>query len=219
MKGLQLKRIIVVAVILEVMLLSCSDAQLLKSYGVKAAYTSANQNFDYSSSTANLGSQRRAGYNVAVFAEWLNLPIVSVITQVEYAQRGMKFDVSNTGPENPDIIIRTVTEKNRLDYLSIPVLVKLTLPSAIVHPYLLAGPRIDCFLSYQSDDNLLNPFYDDFKKTEIGASFGGGIELSTILPVGVLIEARYNLDLQDSYSSNNWKVRNNSFDIWLGVTF
>jgi hypothetical protein len=99
------------------------------------------------------------------------------------------------------------------------VLAKLTLPVEPINPYLLIGPRIDFLLGYQSDENVFNAVYDDFSKTMTGASFAVGVDLKTLLPVAILVEARYNVDFKDSYSTQYLKVRNNSFDIWVGAAF
>jgi hypothetical protein len=46
---------------------------------------------------------------------------------------------------------------------------------------------------------------------------GVGVQIQSLLPVTILVEGRYNIDLSDSYETNLLKVRNNSFDFWLGV--
>lgn len=192
-----------------------SPSQLITGYGLKAAITSANQDFSYSI-PFDITTKRRLGLMFGAYVEWLNFPSFSIVTQIEYAQRGMgqEFIVTDeSGPEPKGII----TLYSRLDYLSLPLLAKVKFPAEPVSPYLLAGPRIDYFLGGSSDRDLFT--YDDFKKTTVGGSVGVGAATTTLLPVDALIEIRYNFDLTDSYSTQNLKIRNNAYDLWLGVGF
>jgi hypothetical protein len=204
---------LILAVVL--ILQSNSSAQLMKHWGVKAGYTSAHQTLEYVQFTQEV--KRRPGINMGAYAEWFNLPVFSVITQVEYDQRGMQIDVVHT--ENNPTQAQSVTLDNRVDYLSVPVFVKFTLPGAVLSPYVIAGPRFDVLLSSKSDDGFYTAVYDGFKKSSMGASVGAGIVLDFPLLVGFLAEARYNFDLSDAFSNQSLKVRNDSFDLWFGVAF
>jgi hypothetical protein len=212
----QMKKIIFLILAVEILFLQSGNAQLIKSYGFKVAYTSADQKFNYTNLT-NIETKRRVGFNVAIYAEWLNTPFISLVTQCEYAQRGMGMEFNRTA-NSPDII-GTFIDYNRVDYLSIPIFVKLSLPVEPINPYLLLGPRIDFLLGYKSDESAFNAVYDGFSKTMTGASFAVGVDLNTLLPLAILIEARYNVDFKDSYSTQYLTVRNNSFDLWLGLNF
>jgi hypothetical protein len=185
--------------------------QLVKGYGVKLALTSANQTFE------PLETNRRKGFNVAGYVEWFTMPYFSLLTQMEYVQRGMTVDFIVTSPSGPTPI-GTLTQDNRVDYLSIPILVKVGLPTTTIRPFVIAGPRVDFPIGHRTDDNVLGGVYDKFK-TMFGASVGVGVETSTLLPVTVAIEARYNIDFSDSYVGQAVAIRNNAFDFWLGVGF
>jgi hypothetical protein len=150
--------------------------------------------------------------------EWFDLPILSVVTQLEYIPRGMEQVVNVTGPDGPEII-GTTTIENRLDYLSIPILAKGRLDLGSVTPYALAGVRFDYLLGYESEGGAFDIVYSAFDETTIGASVGAGVELNELLPFGLLFEARYNLDLEDAFSTDLLKVSNNAYDLWIGVTF
>ena len=194
---------------------SASNAQLLRSYGVKAALTSSDQKFDYRFATGP-GSTRRIGFNIAAYAEWFDVPFLSLVTQIEYAQRGTGQDFVVTNQDPVPLGVETVY--SRLDYLSIPILGKLRFQSENFVPYVVAGPRVDYLLGYQSDE-FHSALYDGFQKATIGGSVGIGLQMDTMLPVGISAEVRYNFDLVDSYSTDLLKVRNNAYDIWLGVAF
>ena len=161
-------------------------------------------------------TKRRVGFNAGIFAEWLDVPFFSVLTQVEYAQRGTGEEFVVTGPSGPEPI-GTKTLYARLDYVSVPVLGKIILQTGQISPYVLAGPRADFLLGYKSDEGLFSGVYDSFKKTTWGGSAGIGVQVKSLLPVTLIAEARYNFDFADSYRSDLMNVRNNSVDFWLGV--
>ena len=201
-------RFLIALFVISVAVQTC-HAQILRSFGLKAAYTSANQSINSSSE----GLDRRPGVCAALFAEWLNDPCVSVVSQVEYVQRGTRFTVHPTIPElfwmhwNVDI---------RIDYLSMPLFFKVRLPLTVLTPYIFGGPRLDVLLSHRSTD--LDIDYLDPKKSSFGASVGIGVEIAHLLPGQLLVEGRYNADLTAAYPSE-YPYRNNAFDIWIGFGF
>ncbi|MGA3245729.1 MAG: outer membrane beta-barrel protein [Bacteroidota bacterium] len=209
---------LLVTLLIGIMSTQIASAQLIKSYGIKAAFTSANQtSTDWHSETYQFN--RRNGLNGAIFAEWLNVPYVSVVTQVEYSQRGTR----NTflWPNNEPAPLRYVTVDNRLDYLSLLPLLKVTIPLPVVRPYLFGGPRCDILLGFKSTLGWYgyDDFYNSFNRSTYGVSVGLGVELASILPVALILEGRYNADIANAYSSSSSNVRNNAYDIWLGVAF
>ena len=194
-----------------------ANGQLIKSFGAKVALTSADQRFD-NAAFPDLVTKRRLGFNIGGFVEWLNIPYFSVITQMEYAQRGAGVEFVVTSSQGPDPIGH-ITLYSRLDYLSVPVLAKITFPAGVVSPYVIAGPRLDILLGYDSDQGTSNHLYDGFKKSVIGGSAGIGVETKSMLPVTLILEARYNFDFADSFDNQFLRVNNNAFDFWLGVGF
>ena len=194
-----------------------SNAQLLKSYGIKVAYTSANQTYT-SDFSGSYRYDHRSGFNAAAFGEWLNTPFVSVVTQVEYAQRGMRTSILDHTVGVP-MPLNYVTIDNRVDYLSMLPLLKLAVPLSVLRPYILAGPRFDFLLGYKSTPAKYGygDAFENFKKSSYGASLGLGAELTNVLPVVVSIEGRYNADLVSASTYGN--IRNDAFDIWVGVGF
>jgi hypothetical protein len=195
---------------------SASSSQFLRSYGLKAAYTVADQ--PVTSSVISIDTKSHAGFNAAVFAEWLDLSWFSVVTQLEYVQRGMEMEFVVTTAESPEGI-GTRRVAGRVNYLSLPILAKVEIPLGEVSPYVLAGPRLDYLISYRSDDGLFDALYKQFRKTLLGASFGAGLAARGDLPVTILLEARYNIDLQNSYATPFYTTVNKAFDVWVGIGF
>ena len=196
------------------------SAQLIRNSGVKAAFTSSG----IYNEILNERFSRRAGISLAVFAEVFNTPVFSILLQAEYAQRGFLEEQAETN-ESGDFI-QTVKANTRLDYLSFPILAKLRYSKGLYVPYIFFGPRLDFLLNKRNGEfrftiatakSEVADFYDNFV---FGSTFGAGIELPKISSLRSILEIRYNLDFSDSYSSLDFnKVRNNSFDLWLGILF
>jgi opacity protein-like surface antigen len=194
-----------------------ADAGIIKRAGVKAALSTAGESYELVA-VPGLQTDRRVGLGAAFFLEWFELPLLSVVTQVEYAQRGMKQTVNVTSPAGPDIIGQT-TISNRLDYISIPVLLKARIGTPELMPYVLGGVRIDHLLGYHSDMGTFNPVYDSFDRTTVGGSVGAGVETDAILSLNLLAEVRYNFDFTDAYKTDLLHVSNNALDLWVGIAF
>jgi hypothetical protein len=194
-----------------------AGAGLIRKAGAKIAFSSAGQSYELTYVPEN-ETERRFGMGAALFLEWFDLPILSVVTQIEYLPRGMAQEFNLTGPDGPEVI-GTATVENRLDYLSLPILAKGRLDLGSVTPYALAGVRFDYLLGYESEGGVYDIVYSAFDETTVGASVGAGVELNELLPFGLLVEARYNLDLEDAFSTDLLKVSNNAYDLWIGVIF
>ena len=213
-----MKQIVISALLLVSTMYGEAHAQLLKGYGLKAGLTSSNELYDVKG-IPNLHTERRVGFCIAAFAEWLNMPDVSILTQVEYAQRGAgwKFVILQPGPKGFEEVGSQVYY-SRLDVLSVPILLRASLPLASLRPFILAGPRLDFILAYApADRNPISVPYSLFRKTIFGGSVGVGLEFVDVLPVSVVLEFRYNHDFVNSYENPFFMVRKNAFDFWLGA--
>lgn len=194
--------------------LNFGNAQL-RHWGVKVALTSADVNYQ-NKLAPGFETTRRMGFSIGAYVEWFETGWFTLITQAEYAQKGLGTDFLITGPAGPEILERK-TLYSRLDYLSVPILGKATLQLGSLSPYVLVGPRVDFFLGYESDLNSFSTLFEKYGRTAFGATVGIGIQADSILPLPVVIEARYNLDIKKSFDNGVVKASNNSVDLWLGV--
>jgi hypothetical protein len=200
-----------------VSIVNSGNAQLLRSLSPKVAYSSSYHEFKYTS-PLRTNWERRNGVGIAVAFEWIDLSVLSIITQLEYAQRGVASEFAITSQSSPEIIGYT-RKSGHVAYLSIPILFKVSPFSGNISPYLIAGGHVDFMLGHRSDDNILDPVYDKFSKTNHGLSFGVGAALSTLMIFPIVCEVRYDFDLKNSYQTESLTVRNNSITVWLGVAF
>lgn len=150
-----------------------------------------------------------------VYLELLDVPLISLVAEIQYTQKGMTFSIPVTTESQPNGTGKFMTISPRVDYLSVPLLAKLRLKWLLFTPYLIAGPRADVLVSRRGGG--YEDVVDKFESTDIGATFGVGVELHTLLPVGLLAELRYNPSFRDSYKDDFLTVRNRSFDFLLGL--
>ena len=204
-------RRIILAVVLVLFSFSGANARLLKGYGLKAGVVVANQDFEYSEGF-QADTKDRAGLDFGVFAEWLDIPFFSILTEVHYIQKGHADEFVRTDEFGTPISSTRID--HRLDYLSVPLLAKASLRTKHVLPYLVVGPRFDFLLDYKSE--TLDQVYKELKDSDVGATIGLGMESRTD-PVKVLVEFRYSPDFTDAYKTDLLKVKNNSFEILFGV--
>lgn len=190
---------------------SAAHAQTLEGYGVKAGVVIAEQDFDYSEDF-DFDTKNRAGLDVGVYLEWLDIPFFSLLTEAHYIQKGMVNENPRTDefghPMSP------VEHSNRVDYLSIPILAKVTFRTGCFRPYFVLGPRIDFLLGYES--RILKDIYDGFEDTNVGGTIGIGVERKTKL-LNMLFELRYSPNFSNAYKTDLLKVKNNSFEILIGL--
>ena len=200
-----------------------AQAQWLSTAGVKAGINSSNSAIEQTSIGYQFETQRRIGWQAAIFAEWLKLPVVSVVTQVEYARRGFAEEQVRTGIESPEPL-GTFQLQTRLDYVSIPVLLKLQPSNSGVKPYALLGPRFDFLVNHETalyEDGKLDLEFslaEAFNDRAVGATVGLGV-VAKALSLPLLLEARYNFDFDDVADAELLTVKNNSVDLWLGIMF
>ena len=207
------------------------EAQVLRSYGAKVAVTSTDISYEFEDPRLRGASpdfERRTGVNVALFAEWLTYPYLSLLTQAEYTQRGFApvFLRAVPVPDNPGYLTsEEVTANTRLDYLSAFVPLKVQYPvGTFLTPFILAGPRLDVLLNQHVGTVDLDGFgpsgfrLRDPNRTQLGLSTGAGITVGDLGKLSLTLEARYNLDLTDATSSSSVEVKHNAFDVWFGIS-
>lgn len=192
-------------------------SQFIKNYGMQIGITSANQ--EYSGSAfplAEIDLKRRLGFLGGFQIEWLDVSYISIITQIEYIQKGMGIEGIFTGQNSPEPL-GTMTDYSRLDYLSLPVLLKLSLRHKPITPYVITGPRYDYLLNYESE--FMYYVFDNFRKGVYGGVIGIGIESNFPKLIKLTLELRYNLDFTNSLKLEGKEAKNNTFDLRLGYYF
>ncbi|MFO7733027.1 MAG: porin family protein [Candidatus Aminicenantes bacterium] len=158
--------------------------------------------------------QNKLGFCAGVF---LQLNIGSVLTiqpEVLYTMKGAKLEETFE-----DV---TYTGKLLFDYLEIPLLVKLRIPTGRVSPFVFAGPSIGFKLSSKikftgggesSEEDL-----DELKSVDYGAIFGAGLNLGRSFHLDV----RYSMGLQkliDDPEIGTIDIKNGVISATVGFAF
>lgn len=205
-----------------------AHAQLFKGFGVKVGANSSNTSLTYTVvelQGLEVDTGRRIGVNAAAFAEWINTPVFSIVTQVEYAERGFIQKITITDEFGESLGIAEAA--SQLNYVSLPILLKLRLPQASLAPYIVFGPRFDWLVDhvdgdYESDivgNFPSSQFTNFFAARSWGATIGGGLTPIKFGETALLIEARYNLDFKDNIAFETLRAKNNAVEVWLGLAF
>ena len=137
------------------------------------------------------------------------LPLLSLRTEPAYVQKGVKVDAAI---DLANILNGTAEGTISANYFEIPILLKLSLPSGIIKPYLIAGGSIAFLLGdakltvdkatlngQDVTNNLPSNVKEQtfkIKSTDFILCLGGGITI----PIGLLslfVEGRYDLGLTD----------------------
>jgi hypothetical protein len=142
--------------------------------------------------------------------------------EVNYVQRGGGIELNLMGFNG--------SSQLELDYLEVPVLLRLALPAGTVSPFLFAGPaasfELGCSMSISLGGFEESGDCDDVdeemgsierRKLDVAALVGGGVGF----PLGagnLLFQARYSLGLLDLNESENGDVsiKNRSFSLSAG---
>lgn len=173
------------AVLVVVMLFTISSASAVGlGLGIKLGYNSADF---YGDSPAFESSSAKGGFCVGVFKSTGILGLVAIQPELLYTQKGSKTEGDHQG--------QTATFTTHLDYLEVPLLVKLTLPiPATLKPNIYAGPVFALKVSDKGTREYNNTTEEfdlpDYKSFDYGAVFGIGLDLG--FPVGkVVFDFRY----------------------------
>jgi hypothetical protein len=195
-------------------LTSATNAQFIRGYGLKIGAVSATQTWDYKTNT-KFPADRRWGVDAGGYIEVLNIPYISLLGELHYIQKGFSMTLPVTTISQPDGTGEYITLKPRVDYLSVPVLAKLRFDLGKVFPYLLAGPRFDFLISKNPDG--FQAVIDNFKNIDFGISLGAGFEVPLKFIKSVLAEFRYSPSFTEAYSGSSLTVKNQSFEILIGI--
>jgi hypothetical protein len=89
--------------------------------------------------------------------------------------------------------------RNKLNYLDVPLLARVTAKVANINPFVIVGPSINFRLSAKDSDG--NDLKDDFKAVDFGIVFGGGVQLTQMIAV----EARFEQSVFDAVTDTGRK--------------
>jgi hypothetical protein len=128
--------------------------------------------------------QSRVGFLGGVFLSVDLSRVFTIQSEVLYTMKGATYVALDD----------TYTEKLYADYIEVPMLLMLRIPTPAVQPFVFAGPTVGFKLQEKLMSNGAEvPLTEAFlKNNDYGAIFGGGLSLGRNLTIDV----RYSLGLQ-----------------------
>ncbi|RPI01357.1 MAG: PorT family protein [Calditrichaeota bacterium] len=218
-EGVPMKSKIMITLALIFILRDPCNAQWIRAFGFKAGGIQASQTWEYSGwlSGMQIYDQARTGWSIGGYVEWLNTPLISVITEVQYLQKGAKEEINISTVENPEGSGETMSLAPRLDYVSIPLLAKIRTKTSQATLYGLGGPTIDFLKSH--NEQATGAVFSEIKSPELGIAMGAGLDFPIISQCTLGAEFRYRSALQYAYSNSVLTVRNTAIEFLLTVGF
>lgn len=199
-------------------LVTTSQAQILRGYGFKIGATLASEDWDYTRLSTDFTPDSRLGFNLGVFGEFLDIPYLSLVTELNYVQKGMTKELPVTTITHPDGTGEYVTWDTRIDYLNISTLGKLRLNIGLLSPYVVIGPKVDFQINVDNSLGSNNEVEENFNEIIYGAKVGGGIEFR-LTSFSILAEIIYDYNFSDLFKNENLTVTASSVDFRLGIMF
>ena len=118
----------------------------------------------------------KSGLSAGIQAEFFRKSNLTLVTELSYLQKGAKEKWEITTEQNPEGTRQMRTVYFHDDYLSLSALAKYRLPIKRWAPFIIAGPRMDQFITRQR--STYYQFVTDQKRnnTIIGLTAGLGVE-------------------------------------------
>jgi len=188
-------------------------AQIIESFGVKGGYVSADQEWNFYYNGTIRETQSRSGFSLGGFIESTSFSSFKLILEIMYTQKGATLEERITSATNPEGYPKSFSP--RIDYISIPLLLSFRIGSSNVVPYIIAGPRMDYWLSSSTEYSGHKVIYDDFNQVDLGVTIGGGLLFSRIIS----LEIRYCPNISRSRDNGLLFIKNNNLEFLAGYHF
>lgn len=201
-----------------------TKAQIYHNVSFKVGYVSSNVSHSFENETKNNFSEARSGFLFSVSKEFESSNLFSLIPCLQYSQKGFNEKWIQT---NESGTVKEGLTNTKLDYLSLIFLAKLKYENPIIIPYLSVGPRLDFLLNKENGmielttGSIKSFWADKFSRWSYGVSIIVGIEYKLFDDNDFILEGSFNPDisdlLRDSSLKDFMKMKNNTFDIGLGI--
>jgi len=202
---------------------SSSHSQIYKGFGIKLGKSIANQ----VSSPNGFLLRNKYGLTAGLFKETHLFEKLYLVTGINYTQKGSREE--SIGTNETGHYTGTEYIHRNVNFISFEMLAKYDGNISNYYPYLLAGLRMDIFISSK---NILNGneigysrFFPPINSNKtFGGTIGGGFDFRPSKSFTIFIEGVYNPDFtnlgemtdEDGYI---FYLRGNSFDIRTGIKF
>jgi hypothetical protein len=171
----------------------------------------------------------RIGYETGIFGQYNFKQLISIRTGVYYEKKGSSTRIPIFF--DPGTSIDTIKGKESFDYITVPLLIKVTFGKKINY-FVNAGPYISFLLKQTEQYDQFDPIRQSsvttldrtsgFKRTEMGLSSGLGILFNCKQKFTFSLEARDNLGLTKTTKEpifSNGVTKTNSANLLLGISY
>lgn len=210
-----------IVLLLLVVLSTAGRAQMVRGWGIEGGGSGGYQLLSITSAThvPSIPYVIRWGFTAGAFVEFLNMPVLSLVLETAYAQRGRTVtaeEVAASQIQAPGLSTGPPGGIPRLDYVHVAMLVKMRTWKIGFVPYALIGPRFDFLTGRAQDPSHL---LANFKRSDVGVTMGGGIEIVTHRKPLVSLEGRWSPSISRALTTPSLTIRNQSVDLlfllWL----
>ncbi len=198
---------------------SASRSQMIRGWGLEGGASGGYQILSITSATSTPAIPRsvRWGFSAGAFVEFLNMTSLSVILESTYAEKGRKItseEVAQSSAVSAGLSPGPAGGTPRLQYVHVGLLVKLRTGRTGFVPFIAVGPRFD-FLVGTGDDPA--HVFAKFKKSDIGASVAGGIDIVPRRSPILSLQGRWSPSFSRAFSAPAITIRNQAVDLILAV--
>lgn len=216
---MRLIRLILPPLLVAIASASPAEAQRLDAFGLRAG---ANVSRIASPFT---GYGDRAGFQASAFGQLRFSTDLSLIAELEYAQRG--YTLSATERDEASNWIGEATATTTLHYLSVPTLVRVsTSGPAGLEPYAIGGPRIEFLVARDpgylafTQGEVVDELAGAFNNFNTSIIMGLGVALRRAVGGQIFVEGRYSYGFIDQLrESDTTNVYLRGAELSLAYTF
>ena len=155
----------------------------------------------------------KVGFTGGIFLAFHLSRVVTIQWEALYTMKGAAFEYTD--------LEDTYTEKLYGNYIEIPLLLKLTIPTPGIQPFVFAGPSVGFKLSEKIQINGEDIPLEEklLKNNDYGAIFGAGLNLGR----NFMLDVRYSMGLQKVISTiegeTDLDIKNGVWAATIGIAF
>lgn len=184
---------------------SASSPRVLNAIGITGGVTFSKQKWNFSDPDYTQRNKFIMGFNGSVMAELFSRDYTSVISELQYNQKGTT-EKDSLGSKL----------KNKVNYLCWNNFYRIRYDMDAIIPYILIGPRLEYALSQSTASPAIT---GSFSKIHVTASVGAGIEFVSYGDIKFFTEAHFNPDVMRSYKQGNLSIRTTAYEIRIGLKY
>jgi opacity protein-like surface antigen len=174
---------------------------------------------------------RRTGFRAGAFLRFDISERFSFRPEAIYSQKGATFEGSGSTVVNGQSVTVEFDVTSRYDYLEIPALLELQIPTdGQIEPYLLAGPTVGFTVSSESEVETTarsggqsaseTETQDaDIESTDVSAMLGAGVLYQLNSDNALSLDLRYNPGFASLDSDSDADIQNDVITVGVGFSF